>query len=149
MSAANRVCYECVFTDDAQPEWGPLIVHSGLNTEETNYAGCAAIVEGKLDGTGCGGHVAADVACDNAACATSCPVDKSGNGLDALDACIAAADQGTCSTYASAAACLLVDSGPLAQCNQLNYVDGLTAAQAVANVFCGGGSAGISDGGGD
>jgi hypothetical protein len=149
MSTANRTCYQCIVTDDAQPEWGPLIVHSGLNTEETNYAGCAALVEGVPDGGGCGGKVAADVACESAACAVSCPVDSSGNGLDGLNACITAADRGTCSAFATAAACLGVDSGPLAACNELNYADALTAARAVAVIFCGAGGGGIPDGGGD
>jgi hypothetical protein len=148
-SDANRACYECIFTDDTQAQWGALVVHSSLHTQETNYAGCAAIAEAKLDGTGCGGAVSADVQCGNAACGATCPVDAQGNGLVALNNCLASADEGTCARFSAPAQCLFADGGPLAPCDPLNYADDVTAAQGVANVFCGGGAGTLSDAGGD
>jgi len=151
MSTANRACYECVFTDDTQPARGPIVVHSTQHTQETNFAGCVAIAEGKLDGSGCAGAVAAEVGCDNAACTVSCPVDSTGAGLAALNDCLDAAQQGTCARFFAPAQCISADTGPLAPCDPFNYADAdpLAATQAVAGVFCGGGTGQISDAGGD
>jgi hypothetical protein len=116
-----------------------------------NVAGCIALAEGKVDGSGCGGSLQADQQCQEAACLPTCSL-----GSPALQASEAACEvkanavpgdggaSGVCGSYAIPALCASAiqggDGGTAGrQC--FGGADGGTNAQfeAVALAFCGGG----------
>jgi hypothetical protein len=138
VTTANILCLKCIETDDSANAWGALVDHQKTGTTNINYAGCFALAEGKTDGSGCGGSVQTAAECTQAACGAACPVDSSGNGLDALNTCIQTAGSGTCATYQTAADnCFNVDSGATQACLGPDPNDFWGNAQVVATVFCG------------
>jgi hypothetical protein len=83
---------------------GPIIDRSGIL--ELNVAGCLALAEDKLDGSGCGGKYQAMDQCEQAACKSQCPLTDSAS-LQLYDRCVMAAntDPQTCQSYATLAKC--------------------------------------------
>jgi hypothetical protein len=97
-------CAACLATADTALVLGPIIDRSGVL--ELNVAGCLAIAEGKLDGSGCGGKYQAMEQCEEAACRAQCPLTDR-TSLQLYDRCLLAAadDPQICKSYATAAKC--------------------------------------------
>jgi hypothetical protein len=144
-TAANQACAKCLITAQTASSYGALIDKSGV--VEVNIAGCLAIAEGKIDGSGCAGKLQAGSQCDDAACKVNCPVTDDAS-FKLYQQCTQTADQDAnlCGSYATAAQCadVIVEGGTAgASCLQGQTFDDLYAA--VAPVFC---LSNGSDGGG-
>ncbi|MGO9714781.1 MAG: hypothetical protein ACLQBL_38400 [Polyangiaceae bacterium] len=150
LSSTDATCLTCLISNETDAQYGPLVL---LPTETLiNVAGCIALAEGKVDGSGCGGALQADEQCQFAACLPSCVTDTTSQ-IAAAVACEAQANtvgvdagaNGVCATYATKASCaasmeLGVDGGTPAE--QSCFGGGADAGsnaefEAVALAFCG------------
>lgn len=143
-SMTDQSCLSCLQSNESDDQYGPLVLLA--NDTLLNVAGCLAMAEGKLDGSGCGGSLQVDEECGRAACLASCPISDE-PGAVAEVACEKAANQstGVCATYATSAQCagrlLQADAG--ASAAELQCLGGGANAtsdavfEGVALAFCG------------
>jgi hypothetical protein len=129
-------CSQCILTSDQAPHYGPLIDHTIDHTSfvTTNVAGCIELTDPK--GRSCSKSLQALGGCEIAACEANCPVND-GPSLAAYSACVAAADESGCQSYAATAASCVdaeVDSGLVADCLIPTFAEFYAA---VVPLFCG------------
>ena len=139
-TAANAAmaCYNCAFTDQGAAEWGPLVMSlDGIAT--VNTGGCLELLE--PCNSACAATFEEDLECEQAACASNCPVSDSAslmaysNCANTIDDC---APNG-CATYSVGNVCSdnLIGAGhPGAVCFQ-NAGDFEAQFLAVGAIFCG------------
>jgi hypothetical protein len=151
VAASNQTCLTCLSSDATDAQYGPLVLLPPAVTI-INLAGCLALAEGKLDGSGCGGAPQADQQCQLAACLPTCPtstaseVQEEGNCEQLANALPGdAGGGGVCAKYAVAAECAGsiaagdADAGTAAEVACFGAAGGGTDGQllAVATAFCG------------
>jgi hypothetical protein len=95
---SNSTCVACLFSDDGDASYGPII--RSADTWRSNTAGCIALIEGDVNGTGCGAKVQASSSCYDTACSGCMP-------LDAYVKCRQTAAQTLCRPYYLDAVCVL------------------------------------------
>jgi hypothetical protein len=148
LSAADSSCLTCLSSNESDSQYGPLVA---LPTELLiNLAGCIALAEGKVDGSGCGGSLQADQQCQRAACLATCPTASSSQVASEViceeDANLLPADGGAggvCAKFALRATCAGAiadgDAGTTAERQCFGAGDGGTNAtfEAVSLAFCG------------
>jgi hypothetical protein len=133
-TSSNQACAKCLFTASTASAYGPLIDVGGV--VELNIAGCIAIDEGKLDGSGCGGAYQANSQCEDAMCKSNCPVTDDAT-FAAYQACVQQADATECQAYSNGAACAaaIEEAGaPGASCVSTQTFD--DGYKAMAPIFC-------------
>jgi hypothetical protein len=149
LSAADSACLTCLSSNESDAQYGPLVA---LPTELLiNLAGCIALAEGKVDGSGCGGSLQADQQCQRAACLSTCPTGSQSQVATEVvceeEADLLPADGGSggvCATYALPATCAAAieegDAGTTAERQCFGAGDAGTSAtfEAVSLAFCGG-----------
>jgi hypothetical protein len=141
ISATDQACVSCLLSKESDPEYGPLVQ---LPAETlVNVAGCVAMAEGKLDGSGCGGAYQADQECQRAACLPTCPTLTKAQ-VSAEGACEIQANKTTCATFGKPAECAgAIASGDAGTTAEVACFGGGASAtpdalfEAVALAFCG------------
>ena len=73
-NAANKACADCLFTDEKEATYGPIIWSP--NSWRTNTGGCIASLDRDMTAQGCGARVDAATECADAACRTCEPFNK-------------------------------------------------------------------------
>jgi hypothetical protein len=132
-TAADQACAACLITTDTATALGPIVARAGL--VELNVAGCFALTENHLDGSGCSGSVQASEQCSNAACAASCPIGNDSASFEAYQACASSADMGGCATFATASqACAGADTPAANACAK--FADFQRGYSDFAKLFC-------------
>jgi len=128
---AHQTCQNCLVTQGTALTWGPVVAYGMMVS--LNIAGCIELKDPAQ--VTCATSLEQADACEHQACDAPC----SKYDLAAYDQCIAAADQGACATYVSAAGCAAAeaDGGAAAVClGGQTFQDKFTA---LAQVFCAGG----------
>jgi len=97
--ASHAPCSACLQTPALNSPRGALVLESN-GTSFVNVAGCIALIDHDLTGSGCSGAISATLDCENAACLPSCPVTSTGE-LTAFSDCVKAAYGDVCAAYAA------------------------------------------------
>lgn len=136
--AANAGCFRCMYTAATAPKLGPILVVDGRG--ELNGAGCIANLTGESGSGSCAAKYQAMLQCSAKSCAAACPI-KSADDLAPYDACVKAAQTGTCDAYGEQATCAGEPFDNGASLLEICYPAGTPDAQAVAMAtrFCGDG----------
>jgi hypothetical protein len=102
LASANQTCLSCLISNEPDKTYGPIVE---LPSQQLiNLPGCLAVAEGKTDGSGCGGALAAYEQCARAACLPSCPTGTA-DELSAEAACETATQTGACKAFVAPAQC--------------------------------------------
>jgi hypothetical protein len=129
-------CYRCIFTDQVNTSWGPIVSAGGL--AQINTGGCLELLE--PCNSACATAIEEDLQCEQYACGTNCPITTQasttayGNCANSIDSC----DPNGCAAYAVGAECAgnVIGSHPGTVCfeNENNFE---AAFLAIAPIFCG------------
>jgi hypothetical protein len=131
---AYQACEACVFSEDTDPQWGPVVGSTITGFGGPNQGGCFAISLGEgTSATGCGGAMQAFDQCTQTAC-SRCPLSQppTNQEINDLQSCLADAQSlPACAGYAqSAATQCRFDGGSPAACSG-------ASPSALIQVFCG------------
>ena len=121
--ANNQGCLSCLFSDEADAAYGPII--RAAEVWRSNTAGCIALLDRDVGAGGCGARVQASSSCYDAACAGCAP-------LDAFIKCRQEAAETTCRPYYLDAVCVLRPE--YASCTE--YATNQEFFVAAARMFC-------------
>jgi hypothetical protein len=146
ITSGDQNCFACLQSLVGDDTWGPFV---RTPTEMLiNVPGCIAIQEQHLDGTGCGGALAASQECGRTVCAPVCPVGSSVPATAATEraqeeACEKQSEQGVCAPFTGPAECagriVAGDAGTPddQKCFGLPTQSKDAVFEAVGLVFCG------------
>ena len=121
--ASNAVCLSCLFSDEGDASYGPVI--RSATVWRSNTPGCIALVDGDASAKGCGARVQASSTCYDAACSGCAPV-------EAYVECRRKAAETSCRPYYLDAVCVLRPE--YATCTE--YVSNQEYFVSAANLFC-------------
>ena len=125
---SNGVCLSCLFSDEGDASYGPVIRSAGV--WRSNTSGCIALVDGDASARGCGARVQASSACYDAACNGCAPV-------EAFIDCRRTAAETSCRPYYLDAVCVLRPE--YASCTE--YATNQEYFVSAARLFCASGIA--------
>jgi hypothetical protein len=132
--AAHKACSTCLQSKSTDPNWGPLVVFTGVIN--INVSGCLALVEGAT--STCAQAVQNYVLCIHTACDGVCPVNSQASFALWKQCETTALAQG-CATYGNASNCVSTDdAGSI--CSVSGGID--AAFLSIAPLFCGGAQSG-------
>jgi hypothetical protein len=123
-------CFNCLFTDETAPSWGPLVDQaSGIS--EINISGCIALLE--PCNLACAQAYQYSYQCEVAACDSNC----ASSSINQYDNCTVTADDCSCQTYFDPAQCEanITGSHPAASCTTQTTFQAYY--NVVAPLFCG------------
>jgi hypothetical protein len=140
--ATGHACYGCLFSNEGDSAWGPLVMDSD-SLVTVNSGGCLTLLE--PCNAACGAQWEYHFQCYEAACAANCVTEINKNDMTGFNACVTtvnACDPEGCAAYDYGEGCaspIVNDPGahPGAVCFP-NTTDFETAMVAVGAVFCGG-----------
>jgi hypothetical protein len=133
-------CFSCIFTSESAPSWGPTVL-SADGVASANFGGCLTLLE--PCNTACAATFENLVGCEQAACATNCPVTASAASFDAFNTCadtVDDCDPGGCFAFFGGTECASEVTGaahPGSVCFA-SPGDFEGSFLAISAVFCGG-----------
>jgi hypothetical protein len=132
-TAANAAmpCYNCIFTLETDAKWGPMVSRNAADpVAYLNFGGCVTLTE--PCNAACGDVLEEDLECEQAACATNCPVQSQyENCTSTIDNC----NPKGCALYYVGTSCASNLTGPATQCFA-TPTDQKQTFLTVAGIFC-------------